>query len=62
MYTDIQLYGGYPMILIDAHRYSSFLGLDAMSIVADLAVRFGYKIQPEPSMEVLFQPFNAFAK
>lgn len=62
VYTDVHLYGGYPMPLILAHQYSSFLGLDGPSLAADLVARYGFRFEAERSMGVLFQPFNAFGK
>lgn len=62
VYTDIHLYGGYPTPLIAAHQYSSFLGLDAPTLAADLVARHGLRFEADRSMDVLFQPFNAFGK
>jgi NurA domain len=62
VYNKCQIYGGYPKPLIDAHHYSTFLGGDAMTLLADLAVRANLRMKEEPSMGVLFQPFGAFGK
>jgi hypothetical protein len=62
VYTDIQLYGGYPMPLITAHQSSSFLGLDGPLMAADLVATYGFRFEADRSMGVLFAPFNAFGK
>lgn len=62
VYSHCQIIGGYPKPLIDAHQYSSFLGGDKLSLLADLVVRTGLKVKEEPSLGVLFQPFGAFGK
>ncbi len=62
VYNKCQIYGGYPKPLIDAHHYSTFLGGDALMLLADLAVRANLRVKEEPSMSVLFQPFGAFGK
>jgi hypothetical protein len=62
VYTDVHLYGGYPMPLIAAHQYSSFLGLDGPALAADLVARYDLRFEADRSMNVLFHPFNAFGK
>jgi hypothetical protein len=62
VYTDVHLYGGYPMPLIAAHQYSSFLGLDGPGLAADLVAKYDLRFEADRSMNVLFQPFNAFGK
>ena len=62
VYTDTPLYGGYPVPLIMAHQYSSFLGLEAPMLAADLVARHGLRFEADRTMDVLFQPFNAFGK
>lgn len=62
LYHDIRLYGGYPSALIMAHQTSSVLQGDAVALGADLVARYGLRFEVEPSMSVLFQPFNAFGK
>lgn len=62
VYSKCQMYGGYPKPLIDAHQYSSFLGGEALNLLADLVVRTNLRVKERPSMDVLFQPFGAFGK
>ncbi|HEX8598646.1 MAG TPA: hypothetical protein VF952_09035 [Chloroflexia bacterium] len=62
VYNKSQIYGGYPKPLIDAHQYSSFLGGEALTLLADLVVRTNLRVREEQSMSVLFQPFGAFGK
>jgi hypothetical protein len=62
VYNKCQIYGGYPKLLIDAHQYSTFLGGEALNILADLVVRTGLRVKEQPSMGVLFEPFGTFGK
>lgn len=62
LYNKCPMYGGYPKNLIDAHQYCTFLGGEALSLLADLVARTGTKVKEDPSMSVLFQPFGAFGK
>jgi hypothetical protein len=62
LYNKCPIYGGYPKHLIDAHQYSTFMGGEALSLLADLVVRTKMKVKEDPSMNVLFQPFGAFGK
>lgn len=56
------MYGGYPKQLIGAHQYSTFMGGEALSLLADLVFRTNAKVKENPSMGVLFQPFGAYGK
>jgi hypothetical protein len=54
--------GGYPRDLIDAHQNSSFIGGEALVLLADLVVRTGATVKEDPTMSILFQPFGAYGK
>jgi NurA domain-containing protein len=58
VYSNCQIYGGYPRPLIEAHQFSSFLYQDVQTLLADAIVRLGVRPQEKPSMEVIFQPFG----
>jgi len=62
VHNKCQIYGGYPRPLIDAHQYSTFLGGEALNLLADLVVRTGLRVKEQPSMSVLFEPFGTFGK
>jgi hypothetical protein len=59
VYSSCLIYGGYPLPLIEAHQYSSFLFQDVQSLITDAVVRLGVRPLDQPTMEVLFQPFGA---
>jgi hypothetical protein len=62
VYNKCQIYGGYPKPLIDAHQYSSFLGGEAVNLLADLVVRTNLRVKEQQSLGVLFEPFGSFGK
>ena len=62
VFSDCQIYGCYPKLLIEAHQHSSFLHQDIQLLLADLVVRTGAHPKERQSMDWLFAPVGSFGK